>query len=89
MGKVPREKLPRTRERLALVGLCLGGLAPLITGLIGLWDYVTRGYFISKTGQIVSGPSGIIVSCLFVLAGIAMIIVAVNSYRRNYDKDKN
>lgn len=89
MGKLSRKKLPQTRSILVLVGLCLGGLAPLATGIIGLWGYVTRGYFISKTGQIISGPIGIIVSCFFVLTGIAMIVFAILSYKRENGQNKN
>lgn len=63
-------------------GLALGGLAPLVTGIIGLWGYVTRGYIISKTGDLIDGPSGLWMSVFFILVGIGMIVYAIWSCRR-------
>ena len=73
---------PSKRLLLRTIALCLGGLAPLVTGLIGFWDYATQDYFIAKNGDIVDGPIGLVVCGLFVIAGLAMIIYAIRSYRR-------
>ena len=78
--KLSTQRSPR-RTAIAAIGLSLGGLAPLVTGLVGVWGYITRGYFISKTGQLVDGPLGIVVSGLFVLAGLGMIVHAICFYR--------
>ncbi len=59
----------------------MGGLAPLVAGLIGFWDYATQGYFIAKTGKIVDVPIGLAVSGLLVVAGLAMIGYAIRSYK--------
>lgn len=77
----PTQHSPR-RAALAAICLSLGSLAPLVTGLIGVWGYLTRGYFISKTGELVDGPLGIVVSGFFVLAGLGMIGHAIWSFRR-------
>ena len=54
-------------------GLTLGGLAPMVTGLKGLFDFHRQGFFIAKTGEHVDGPTGIFVCVFFVLAGSGMI----------------
>ena len=73
-----------SRKRLALgaAGFCIGGLAPLVTGLTGMWQFLSRGYFITKTGGIVEGPLAIVASVVFILAGLGMIIYAIVNYRR-------
>ena len=73
-----------TRKRLALtaIGLCIGGLAPLATGVVGLWQYLDRGYFSSKTGDHVEGPLAVVASGVFILVGVAMIAHALVSYIR-------
>ena len=69
------------RVILGAVGMMLGGLAPLATGIIGVHGYVTKGYFISRTGDHISGLSGILVSMFFILAGFAMIAYGIWKYR--------
>ena len=76
---VPKSK---TRKILWTIGLMLGGLAPLVTGVIGIWGYITLGYITSKTGEIIDDPSGIFVSGLFIIAGIWMIVYAIRQYLR-------
>ena len=43
-----------SRKRLALgaAGFFIGGLAPLVTGLVDMWQFLNHGYFISKTGAL-------------------------------------
>jgi len=65
----------------------LGGLAPLVTGIVGIWGYVTRGYFISKTGELISGPLGLLMSGFFIFAGLGMIVYAIWLYRRKQQRD--
>jgi len=77
------KKPSRKRLILGTIGFCIGGLAPLVTGLIGMSQYMNRGYFISKTGDPVEGPLAIVGSGMFILAGLGMIIYAIVSYRRN------
>jgi hypothetical protein len=64
-------------------GLAVGGLAPLVTGLVGLHGCLTRGYFVAKTGQIVSGATAWIASAFFILVGLGMMALAVRWYRRH------
>ena len=73
-----------SRKRLVLrtVGFCIGGSAPLVTGLIGMSQFLNRGYFISKTGDLVEGPLAMVASGVFILAGLGMIAYAVMNYRR-------
>ncbi len=70
------------RKILAAVGMAIGGCAPLITGIVGIWGYATKGYFIAKTGERVDGPIGFIVCTLFILAGLWMIAYAIRLYCR-------
>lgn len=65
------------------VGLTAGGVAPLVTGIIGVWSYVYRGYIITRAGEKVTGLSGVITSVFFILAGIGLIGYALWFYRRN------
>ncbi len=60
----------------------IGGCAPLITGIVGVWGYATKGYFIAKTGELVDSPAGFIVCLFFILAGLWMIAYAIRLYRR-------
>jgi hypothetical protein len=76
------KKLSRKRLALGAIGLCIGGLAPLVTGLIGMWQFHNFGYFISKTGDPVEGPLAIVASGMFILAGLGMIAYAIVTYRR-------
>ena len=73
-----------TRKRLAIatIGLCIGGLAPLVTGLVGIWQFLARGYFISKTGEPVGGLLAVVASGMFILAGLGMIAYAIADYSR-------
>jgi len=73
-----------SRKRLAIgtIALCIGGLAPLVTGLIGMWQFLTRGYFVSKTGDLVEGPLALVASAVFIFAGLGMIAYAMVIYRR-------
>jgi hypothetical protein len=64
----------------------VGGLAPLLTGLVGIHGYLTKGYFIAKSGETVTGPAGWIVCSSFVLAGLGMMALAVRHYRRHVRK---
>jgi len=82
MEKTPTTNHARLKITLGTVGLILGGLAPLITGIVGIWSYAKQGYFISKTGELIDGPSGILMSGFFILAGLGMIIFAIWKYRR-------
>jgi hypothetical protein len=78
----PRQRKIRSRLMLGTIGLCIGGLAPLVAGLIGMWQYIDRGYFISKTGDLVEGPLAIVGSGMFILAGLGLIFYAIVSFRR-------
>ena len=74
-------------KRRALIGsiaLTVGGLAPLVTGLVGLHGYLTQGYFVAKTGQIVAGTTAWVASLVFILAGLGMMALAVWQYRRQW-----
>ena len=74
-------------KRRALIGsiaLAVGGLAPLVTGLVGLHGYFTKGYFIAKTGQVVSGTTAWAASSVFILAGLGMMTLAAWQYRRRW-----
>lgn len=72
----------RTGLLIGAIGLVIGGLAPLLTGLAGFWGYATQGYFIGKSGEKVDGPPGMIFCGFLVLAGLGMIICAVWLYRK-------
>ena len=76
-------KRSKIRVTLGAVGLALGGLAPLVTGIIGVWEYITKGYVISKTGELITGLSGVLMSVFFIIAGFAMMGYALWSYRRH------
>lgn len=75
-------KPSRKRLLLGTTGLCIGGLAPLVTGLIGMWQYIDQGYFISKTGDRVEGSLAFVGSGMLILAGLAVIFYAIVSFRR-------
>lgn len=75
--------MTRLRATLGAIGLSLGGLAPLLTGLVGVRGYLVQGYFTSRTGDRVDGPVGMVVCGFFILAGSAMIIHAIRMYRRH------
>ena len=83
MNAQPPTQYSKKRVTLGAIGLAVGGLAPLVTGLVGVWGYLTRGYFISKTGELVDGPSGILMSGFFILSGIGMMVYAIWLYRRH------
>ena len=68
---------------LGALGLCIGGLAPLITGFIGMRDYLAQGYFISKTGQQVEGPLAATIATSYVLMGLIMIGCALRLIANN------
>ena len=51
--------------------------------MVGLHGCVTQGYFVAKTGQIVSGATAWIASALFILAGLGMMALAVRWYRKH------
>jgi hypothetical protein len=72
---------PTWRQSLRAIGLALGGLAPLVTGGVGIWHYLTQGNFIAKTGERIDGPSGLLMSGFFILAGLVMIGHAIRLYR--------
>ncbi len=83
MESRPPKQYTNRRVTFGAIGLAAGGLAPLVTGLVGVWGYLTRGYFISKTGELIDGPAGILMSGVFILAGIGMIGYAIWLYRRH------
>lgn len=65
------------------IALAIGGLAPMVTGVVGLHGYFTQGHFVAKTGQIVSGAAAWIASSVFILAGLGMMALAIWQYRRH------
>jgi MFS family permease len=77
--------MPRSKRSAAIgaVGMAVGGLAPMITGIVGIYGYLTEGYFVSKSGEVVTGPVGWIASIFFILAGLGMMALAVRLYRRH------
>jgi len=77
--------MSRRKRRLIIgtVGLSLGGLAPIVTGIVGAWSYITQGYFVAKTGELIYGPIGLLSSGFFILAGTAIIGYAIWSYRKH------
>ena len=79
----PSRPMSRRGVIIGCTGLAVGGLAPLVTGLVGLHDCLTQGYFVAKTGQIVSGATAWIASAFFVLAGLGMMALAVRWYRKH------
>ena len=79
----PSRPISRRGIIIGCTGLAVGGLAPLVTGLVGLHGCVTQGYFVAKTGQIVSGATAWIASALFILAGLGMMALAVRWYRKH------
>ena len=81
MNTHPPTQRSKRRVKIGAIGLALGGLAPMVTGIVGVWGYITRGYFISKTGERVDGPAGILMSVFFILAGLGMIGYAIWQYR--------
>jgi hypothetical protein len=89
MNSYSTKKLSRKRAVIRALGLGLGGLAPLATGLVGMWGYATRGYFIAKTGETIDGPLGMVASGLFIFAGLCMIGYAIWSYRRKREIDRS
>lgn len=76
--------MPSSRRRAAIgaTALALGGLAPLATGAVGIHGFLTQGFFVSKTGDIVTGLAGWITCIFFVLAGFGMMGLAVWQYRK-------
>lgn len=81
--ETPRSKpLPGLGLMIGCTGLAIGGLAPLITGLVGLQDCLTQGFFVAKTGQIVSGATAWINSIAFILAGLGMMALAAYQFRK-------
>lgn len=78
-----KKPLSKRRVTLGAVALALGGLAPLITGAVGIHGYLTQGYFVARTGEIVSGPLGWAVCIAFILAGLGMMVLAARQYRRH------
>ena len=87
MKSDPLPRHSKTRLTFATIGMIVGGLAPLATGIVGVWGYLTKGYFISKTGELIDGPAGILMSGFFILAGIGMIVYAVRRYRLEIKHD--
>jgi len=79
----PSRPMSRRGVIIGCTGLAVGGLAPLVTGLVGLHDCLTQGYFVAKTGQIVSGAAAWIASVFFILAGLGMMALAVRWYRKH------
>jgi hypothetical protein len=58
-------------------GLALGGLAPFVVGIIGVWSYVVHGYVTMRNGEQDSSIVGALVSILFMLVGLAMILLGL------------
>ncbi|MDX1378801.1 MAG: hypothetical protein R3307_08130 [Anaerolineales bacterium] len=65
-----------------VIALCIGGFAPLVTGVVGMWSFIERGYFVSKTGDLIAGPLAIFASVAFIFAGLGLIAYAIWNYRR-------
>ena len=78
----PSRPMSRRRIVIGCTALAVGGLAPMATGLVGLRGCLTQGYFVAKTGQIVSGATAWIASAAFVLAGLGMMALARYQYRK-------
>ena len=78
----PPAQRSKIRLLLATSGLLLGSLAPLVTGIVGVRSYIMHGYFISKGGEVINGPAGILMSVFFIIAGLAMAVYAIMRYRR-------
>jgi hypothetical protein len=75
---------PCTKRRITIgaAALALGGLAPLLTGAVGIHDLLKQGHFVAKNGAIVSGATAWIASLLLILAGLGMMALASRQYRR-------
>ena len=82
-----REQSPDSRRRSRRfrwggLGFAAGGLAPLVTGLVGVWSYWSKGYVVAKTGEVLEGPGSVVLSAFFVLAGLTMIGVGLRWFVR-------
>ena len=80
--KADRAK-PFTKRRIMIgtAAPALGGLAPLLTGAVGIHDLLKQGHFVAKNGAIVAGPIAWISSSLFISAGLGMVAFAIRQYR--------
>jgi hypothetical protein len=74
--------MSKRRIRIGAAALALGGLAPLLTGVVGLHGYFTKGLFVAKNGEVVTGVTAWIASGAFIMAGLGMIALAAWQYRR-------
>jgi ABC-type transport system involved in multi-copper enzyme maturation permease subunit len=74
--------MSKRRLLIGSIALAVGGLAPMMTGVVGLYGYFTQGYFISRSGQNVSGTTAWVSSSIFVLAGLGMMAIALWQYRK-------
>lgn len=61
-------------------GLVLGGLAPFVVGIIGVWSYVVHGYVTMRNGEQDSSIVGVLVSILFMLVGLATILLGLRAW---------
>lgn len=82
MSAQTKKGVSRKRLLIEVIALCIGGLAPLVTGIVGMWGFVECGYFVSKTGDLIEGPLAVFASGAFILAGLGLITFAIWNYRR-------
>lgn len=78
-----QEQRPKRKTTLGAIGLGIGGLAPLVAGILGVWGYIRRGYSISRSGEPIDGLWGVVLSGFLVLAGLGMIGYAIWLYLRS------
>jgi hypothetical protein len=79
----PVKSFSKRRVTIGAIALAIGGLAPLLTGVVGMHAYLTEGLFVAKNGESVTGPTAWIASSLFILAGLGMMALAAWQYRRH------
>ena len=77
--------MPSSKRRTTFGALALGsgGLAPMVTGAIGMRDLLEQGYFAAKSGGIVSGATGWIACGLLIRAGLGVMVLSLRQYRRH------
>jgi hypothetical protein len=78
----PAKPFTKRRITIGAAALALAGLAPLLTGAVGIHDLLKQGHFVAKNGAIVAGPIAWIASSLLILAGLGMVAFALRQYRR-------
>ena len=82
----PQEPLSPLEVILGTFGFAMAGLAPLIMAAWSVWDYIEYSYSVSRSGDPMEGPWGVILAVVLVLVGIALLAYAFRFYRRHHPR---